>query len=186
MIKKYKEVIIILIMILAIFGLFMLLHKLSNTSMFEHTSWDSYDLQAEAWLNGKNYLDGDYPHLELAIYKDHYYVSFPPFPSVIMLPFVLIMGRNNVPDNFIIFCVVVINTIIAYRILRRYNTKEIFAVLLALGLVVGCNLLSMAMSGGPWFIAQALNILLCTMAVGFLLKDKRAYTYTCLALAVRV
>ena len=175
-------------MVFLILLLFMILHSLINVPMFGHTEWDSYDLQAEAWLNGRNYLkDGaDYSHLELAIYKGQYYVSFPPLPSVILLPFVLIMGESNVPDNFIIFCIVIINILVAYKILRRYKTKIIFSMLLSCGLVIGSNMLSISMNGGPWFLAQALNMLLCTMAVGLLLENKRMRTYTCLALAVRM
>ena len=183
---KFKETVKVIIIVLVVFLSFMVLHNIIGTSMFEHSSWDTYDLQAEAWINGRNYLDHDYPHLELAVYKDNYYVSFPPFPSVILFPFVLIMGLENVPDHFIICCIVAINVVVAYKILKKHKTNEFFSILIAVGLVLGSNMVSMATNSGPWFIAQALNMLLCTLAVGFFLKDKRTSTYICLALAVRM
>ena len=51
----------------------------------------SYALQTQSWLEGRLDLGQDYPWLELAIYEDRYYVSFPPFPSYVMLPFLLML-----------------------------------------------------------------------------------------------
>ena len=45
--------------------------------------YKSYSLQAMAWLNGRLDLGQDYPWLELAVFQERYYVSFPPFPSLV-------------------------------------------------------------------------------------------------------
>ena len=60
--------------------------------------YNSYSLQADAWLKGRLDLGQDYEWLELAIRDGKYYVSFPPFPSLVMLPLVLIFGTNT-PDT---------------------------------------------------------------------------------------
>ena len=39
--------------------------------------YKSYSLQAMAWLNGRLDLGQDYPWLELAVFQERYYVSFP-------------------------------------------------------------------------------------------------------------
>ncbi len=55
---------------------------------WRENSYASYTLQACAWLQGRL----DIPHgeayafLELAIKDGRYYVSFPPFPSYVLLP----------------------------------------------------------------------------------------------------
>ena len=49
--------------------------------------YPSFALQANAWLQGRLDLGQDYPWLELAIYEGKYFVSFPPFPSYVLLPF---------------------------------------------------------------------------------------------------
>lgn len=58
----------------------------------EENPYRSYALQACAWLNGRLDLGKDYPWLELAIYEGKYYVSFPPFPSLVLLPFAAVWG----------------------------------------------------------------------------------------------
>ncbi len=175
----------IIILVLSIFALFTIMHSICGSSIFGKSGWNSYELQAKAWLNGKTYLENgkDLSNLELAIYKDKYFVSFPPFPSVVMLPFVIIFG-DNVPNNFIILLFAIITSIIAYKILRRQGTRRITSIFLSFAYVFASNMTTMVMNGGVWFVAQALNLLLCTMAVDFLLKDKRIPMYTCLALAV--
>ena len=187
MLKKinFEELKNIIVLSLLIFLLYIFIHSQLGTSLFAPSPYNSYDLQAQAWLNGSVHLDKDYPWLELAIYKGDYYVSFPPLPSVLVLPFVAIFGLNA-PDNFIIFLVVLANCIVAYKILRKCKANVFVSILLACGLVFGSNMFSMSVNGGVWFIAQALNMLLLTLAVYFFILDKRAMLYTCLALAVRL
>lgn len=163
---------------------FILLHDICGSSLLGHSYWNSYELQAEAWLNGKTYLDENYSRLELALFNGKVYVSFPPFPSVVMLPFVIVFGANNTPNNLVIAAVCIITVILAYKILRRCNTDGLTASFIALFYVFGSNMLSMALCGGVWFMAQALNMLLCTMAVGFALNNKRIWAYIMLGFAV--
>ena len=62
----------------------------------EENPYRSYALQACAWLNGRLDLEKDYPWLELAIYEGKYYVSFPPFPSLVLLPFAAFIACSRV------------------------------------------------------------------------------------------
>lgn len=90
----------------------LLLHDICKSSILENTVWNNYELQARAWLKGQTYLDANNPALELAYYEGRYYVSFPPFPSVFLLPFMLIFG-SNLPGNLIIALVCIATVIIA-------------------------------------------------------------------------
>lgn len=137
---------IIFIVLLTFFS-FLLLHNICDSSIFDHTLWDSYELQADSWLNGRLDVDNN-EGLELAIYKGKYYVSFPPLPSLIVLPFVLVFGVYNTPSNFIIFMIILINIIVAYKILRKHGTNEFNSILLSIGLLLGSNMLSLSMNGG--------------------------------------
>ena len=58
-------------------------------------TYRSYLLQAMSWLEGRLDLGRDYPWLELAIYEGKYFVSFPPFPSYVLLPLAAIWGMNT-------------------------------------------------------------------------------------------
>jgi len=57
----------------------------------DHNDYNSYALQAHAWLNGRLDLGQNYTYLELAIFKGKYFVSFPPFPSFLLAPYVRIV-----------------------------------------------------------------------------------------------
>ena len=83
----------------------------------EENPYRSYALQACAWLNGRLDLGKDYPWLELAIYEGKYYVSFPPFPSLVLLPFAAVLGTNT-PDHWISLGFSMIGIIYAIRLYR--------------------------------------------------------------------
>lgn len=173
----------LLIIILFLFMTFLLIDHIVGKSIMESSLYNSYELQAKAWLNGKVYLDQDYSHLELAIYKGHYFVSFPPLPSVLILPFVAIF-KDNVPTNLVMFFLLAFEFSLIYKILKRYKTTEINAILVSLGFTIGTNLMSLSIDGGVWFFAQLLNNLLCILAVDSFLKKKKTLVYFYLALAV--
>lgn len=161
----------------------LLLHDICKSSLLENTVWNNYELQARAWLKGQTYLDANNPALELAYYEGRYYVSFPPFPSVFLLPFMLIFG-SNLPGNLIIALVCIATVIIAYLTLRKAGTSDLMAVFISVFYVFGSNMLFMSLNSGVWFLAQALNMLLCTLAVKFCLDDNRTASFICLSLAV--
>ena len=129
------------------------------------------------------FLDHNYEYLELAIYKGHYYVSFPPFPSVFLLPFVIIF-KDSIPTNLISFMLFVGCFVVIYRILRKYNWKEFDAILLGLAFTMGTNLIFLSLDSGVWFFAQVLNYFLCLLAINAFLNKKKCLVYLFLALAV--
>ena len=173
----------IICMVIISLLLLILMHDLCGSSILGQSNWNSYELQAQAWLRGEVCLDKNYSHLELAIFEDNYYVSFPPFPSVVMLPFVLIFG-SDVPNNLIMALVCIITVLLVYKILRKCKTSELASAFFAMFFVFGSNMLAMSLNGGVWFVAQAFNMLLCVMAVDFALAEKRSLAYICLGLAV--
>ena len=88
---------LLMVYMLIVYGLGMDLEK--------HSFYDSYTLQTMAWRNGETFLaDGErYSWLELAIYQGKYYVSFPPFPSVALLPLTWIYGAETPTLAFNLF-----------------------------------------------------------------------------------
>ena len=97
---------------------YFLLSDLMGGTLFSHQYWDSYTLQTWNWLQGRTYIADpeQYEYLELAIYQGRYYVSFPPLPSVFMLPFVVLFGLET-PNNVIIACYGLIAAALAYEIM---------------------------------------------------------------------
>lgn len=81
---------------------YLLYHTLAGGDLLTPNVYDNYALQAQSWLNGcldvKN--GASYTWLELAIFQGSYYVSFPPVPTLVVLPFVALFGMS--PSNLLI------------------------------------------------------------------------------------
>jgi 4-amino-4-deoxy-L-arabinose transferase-like glycosyltransferase len=132
----------ILVIVFLSFFLFLMIFNSTSTSILEHGAWDSYEIQAESWLNGR--LDVDNREwLELAIFEGKYYVSFPPLPSVIFLPFVAIFGRENVPDNLVSVLCSIISIVTAYTILKKRKASDNMAIFIGMSIVFGSGLASL-------------------------------------------
>lgn len=161
---------------------YVLLHDLFGGTLLAHCPWDSYTLQALAWRRGEMSLGQDYPWLELAVYAGDYYVSFPPLPSVAMLPLTFLFGENT-PNNLVVMLYAMATAALAYACLCR-RAKPQSAAFLSLFYVFGCNLMWMSTSGGVWFQAQALCMLLLTGCLWAAMQGRRALAYALVALAV--
>lgn len=133
--------------------IYLFLAFLYGYNLFEHSPYDSYTLQALAWRSGRLSLDQNYEWLELAIYNGQYYVSFPPFPTVIMLVLSLFFGGNT-PSMAVNMCFFLGSTAFAYLSVKRFGWKPWETAFIALFLITGCNLLEVSMTGGVWNIAQ--------------------------------
>ena len=178
-----RRVLLALLAVLAV-GYF-LLSDLMGGTLFQHQQWDSYTLQTYNWLQGRTYLlNGEkYTWLELAIYDGRYYVSFPPLPSVALIPFVLLCGLST-PNNAIMACYGLIAVTLAYEIMLKAGRTPRTSAFWALVCVWGCNMMWMTTNGGVWFQAQALNMVMCLAAVLCAMQGKKALSTTFLALAV--
>ncbi len=162
---------------------YVFLHDLLGGTLFVHNAWDSYTLQAMAWRKGDVWLSQNYDYLEIAVYNGHYFVSFPPFPSVVMFPLTFIFGEKT-PNNFIIMTFVILSVVFAYLSIRKMKVGDVGAMFWALFIVIGSNILWMSTMGGVWFLAQALNFLLCIAAVYSYLCNKKTLSLSLAALAV--
>lgn len=162
---------------------YILIHDLLGGTLFAHSHWDSYTLQSLAWLRGELGLGRNYEWLELAIYNGDWYCSFPPVPSVVMLPFAAVFGENT-PNNLLIAVYAIITAAIIYNIARQYEASPSISAFTAIFAVCGSNMMWMSTNGGVWFQAQALNMLFIAAAVYCAQKNRRTAAYAFIALAV--
>lgn len=162
---------------------YVLLHDLFGGTLFAHCPWDSYTLQAMAWRRGALGLGQDYPWLELAIYEGDWFVSFPPLPTIVMLPLTFLFGQST-PNNFVVMLYAMATAGLAYRCLCRAGSQPHSAAFLSLFYVMGSNMMWMSTSGGVWFQAQALNMLLLTACICAAMAGRRSLAYALVALAV--
>ena len=144
--------------------------------------YNSYTLQACAWLDGHLDLGQSYRHLEIAEYGGKYYISFPPFPSYVMLPFALLMGENT-PDAIIALLITVIGIQYASHLYRALckDGHDLFWVLF---LYLGTGYVFIAVNGYVWFIAQTMCFTLSFMALYYATRGKGCASLTAWACAV--
>ena len=149
---------------------------------WQENPYNSYTLQACAWLEGRLDLGRDYPWLELAIYQDAYYVSFPPFPSYVLLPFAALCGTAT-PDGWIALCCTMLGVFFAVRLYReQVGEKHLYFWVMFLFLGTGYPFI--AVNGYVWFIAQNMCFTLSLMALYFAAKNHGGLSLGCWACAV--
>lgn len=162
---------------------YVLLHDLLGGTLFCHSDWDSYTLQAMAWRAGKLDLGRNYEWLELAVYGGKYYVSFPPAPSLFILPLTFIFGADT-PNNFMMMLMAMSIALTAYFICKKAGMSEVCAALTGIFYIWGSNMLWMSTNGGVWFQAQGWNMLLLSLALLCAMYNRRVAAYFLTALAV--
>lgn len=162
---------------------YILIHDLTGASLLVHNAYDSYTLQALAWLNGDTALPENYSWLELAEYQGRFFVSFPPVPSVFLLPFAAVFGGNT-PSNLIAAIVAIATVAVCYECFLDRGVDRRSAMFWAVFYVMGSNMLWMSTKGGVWFLAQGFNLLLCTAAIWAYLKNADILCMALAALAV--
>ncbi len=124
----------------------------------------SYTIQACAWLDGRLDVGDQYTWLELAIYNGKYYVSFPPFPSVVLLPFAAIFGMNT-PDHLISLAFTLMGVIYALKLYQAVVGKLEDAQRYVLFLFLANGYLFISMQGWVWYLAQCMCFALSLMAL---------------------
>ena len=143
---------------------------------WSYNPYNSYLLQALSWIEGRLDLGQNYEYLELAIYNNKYYVSFPPFPSYILLPFALIF-KERTPEGWIAFVIMLLGAIYALRIAWELIEPGWKAVFWTTFLFIGTNILYITLDAAVWFIAQSFATTLSLMALYYALKGKGGLSF---------
>lgn len=141
--KEARPALAAVLLVLCAHGAFMLF---SGKGIFSENPYNSYTLQACAWLRGSLDLGENVSWLELAVYGGKYYVSFPPFPSYVLLPFAALFGEQA-PDGIAALLVLLIGVCYAVELARLSGSGERSAVLLAVFLYCANNLWQVTVDG---------------------------------------
>jgi len=149
-------------------------------TLTEHTPWNHFALLADSWLHGRLDLGGLPPayagNNDFALYQGHWYIVFPPFPALLLLPFVALAGAaTNVQDGqFFIWLAGIAPAVLflALEKLRRTGrssrstpTNVVLAFLFAFGSVY----FSSAEQGTVWFAAHIVGAMLAALYLLFAL-----------------
>lgn len=167
--------------ILIVLGIYAILYLYCD-EILSKNPYNSYTRQCMAWLDGRLDLGQDYPWLELAVFGGKYYVSFPPFPSYVFMPFALIFGEDN-PESFLNVLVALVGVVYAALIAAEYQSSERSAALLPIFLYAGGAVFPVALTNGVWFIAQNMALTLSLMSVYYAKKGRKGVSLFCLCCA---
>ena len=180
--KQNNDFFEILLLCLCVMAALFIMWTFTGQWPWKGQSYNSYILQAQSWLQGRLDLGQNYSHLEIAIYGGKYFISFPPFPSYVMLPFVAI-GWDTC-DGFVALAASLAGAIYAFLILRHFDIKGTRAVFYALLVTIASNWLFTAANAWVWFIAQNMSFALSMMAIYYALKGKAGLSLSFWACAV--
>ncbi len=163
-------------------GMWLVLDLITGKSFFGPSPYHSYTLQAVSWLHGHTWVENN-EILELAIYEGRYYVSFPPLPSVVLLPFAAVFGMNT-PDNLLIKVYACAAVLFLYRALRNISFRRADAALWSFLAIFSSSLLPLTLEGAVWYQAQALALMLATGAIYLMTADRMTWALLLYALSV--
>ncbi len=150
----------------------------------EHTPFNHYALLADAWLHGRQDLPNGPPAYamgnDFAVYQGRTYISFPPFPAVLMLPWVKLSGS---PENFCdgqfaielagVAPAVLLLVLEKLRRTGRSIRTEAENVALALLYAFGTVYFFTAVEGTVWFVAMVVAAGLLALYTLFALDAER-------------
>lgn len=135
---------------------------------------------ADGWLHGQLSILGDRPpgNNDWALYEGRWFVSFPPFPAVLLTPFVAIWG-TAVLDRLIWALVAAAGPALLFVLLRALRQRDdvnrsLRDVWLLSGLFAfGTVFFFVAVQGSVWFAAHVVATSLLVLYVLFGLEARR-------------
>lgn len=149
-----------------------------------HTQYNHFALLADAWWHGSLSLPGappDYAHgNDFAAYGGRWWIVFPAFPAVLLMPFVkLAGGAERLRDGQVFLFVAGVAPAALYlalerlRELRRSLLSSVESAVLALLFGLGTVYWSTAVQGTVWFAAHVVGAALVSLYALFSLGAER-------------
>jgi hypothetical protein len=157
---------------------------LAGDRLVKHTNYNHYALLADAWLNGRHHLIGAPPSYagmnDFALYDAKWFISFPPFPAILMMPLVWLSGSpENFRDGQFIVWLAGIGPAVLFLALEKLRRTgrsprtEVDNLRLALLFAFGSVYFFTAVQGTVWFAAHVVGVGLAALFVLFALDAER-------------
>jgi hypothetical protein len=157
---------------------------MAGDRLLTHTSYNHFALLADAWLHGRHHLLGSPPSYagmnDFALYDSKWFISFPPFPAVLMMPLVWASGSpENFRDGQFIVWLAGIGPAVMFLALEklrrttRSERTEVENVRLALLFAFGTVYFFTAVQGTVWYAAHVVGIGLAALFLLFSLDAER-------------
>lgn len=138
-----------------------------------HTPFNHFALLAEAWLDGRLDLGGPPPDYtqwnDFAVFRDRVFVSFPPFPAVLLVPLVWLAGSAEATKDGAFFVAlagfspaVLFLALEKLVALARSRRSQLENAALSLFFALGSVLWFSSVQGTVWFAGHVVGTLLAT------------------------
>src|SRR6266850_387285 len=150
----------------------------------EHSQFNHYALLADAWLHG--HLDLGHPppaytqNNDFAEFQGRYFVSFPPFPAVLLLPWVKLAGSpENLRDGQIWLWLAGLGPALLFLVLEKLRNmgesqhSEVEHLALAGIFAFGTVYFFTAEQGTVWFAAHVVAVALVAIYLLYALETER-------------
>jgi hypothetical protein len=155
----------------------------ARSTLTTHTPWNHFALLADAWIHGRLDLGGPPPAYagtnEFAEFRGKWYVTFPPFPALLLVPLVKLGGgAGRVQDGQFFIWIAGIAPAVLFLALeklkrmgsgRSTETNVLLALLFAFGTVYFFT----AEQGTVWFAAHVVGAALAALYLRFALEAER-------------
>src|SRR5215472_9755337 len=152
--------------------------------LLRHTAFNHYALLADAWLHGRQDLPRGPPgytqNNDFVEFHGKTYISFPPFPAVLMLPFVKLSGSpEDFRDGQFVIWLAGLAPALLFLVLeklrrtKRSSRSELQNLALSAIFSFGTVYFFTAVEGTVWFAAMVVGAALQALYVLFALDAER-------------
>ncbi len=163
-----RNVLLAIVLFVAALMTLLTLQAICGIAPFGVSAAPHYIYQAESFLQGRWNLVAPGPIFDTIHLHGKVYMVYPPFPALVMLPFVALFGAQT-SDIFITAAVSALNLPLLYLLFEQARVNGLSRrthrenLILALLLYFGSINLYLSLSGEVWFTAQILG-LTCALA----------------------
>ncbi|WP_245678539.1 hypothetical protein [Chondromyces crocatus] len=155
----------------ALYGLTALVFFLSadQAKLTAHTPFNHFALLAQSWLEGRLDLGSEPPaytgHNDFAVFDGKYFISFPPFPAVLLVPLVKLAGSAELVKDGRFFIVLAGLTpavlfLALEKLAPRTRRTQVENAALSIFFALGSVYWFTAVQGTVWFAAHVVGALL--------------------------
>jgi len=129
--------------------------------------------QAFSFIHGQ--LSIINPVNDIALYDDHYYSVFPPFPAILMIPFVLVFGVAAAKGTILATLLTALGAAALFRILVTLEVGRATALWLVAGFFLGTGYwFTFLGSSGVWMLSQAVAVNCVLISFYLLIASKQS------------
>jgi hypothetical protein len=133
--------------------------------------------QAQALLNGRLDIPDSAAEMhDVVRYGNQYYVIFPPFPAILLTPFVALFGARETNVVLLAILLSLLNAFVLKRILSRFATDPSVVPWVLTAFFFGTAYwMCVCFSGGVWYFAHVVAVTCLLLSIDEALGKGRGY-----------